>query len=80
MDAQNEVFALITSFGATGVMFLWLWDVRAALKAERDQHEQTRQRLIDALKDCNRHDDTRRLPVIPEAEKEAYRKRISEPP
>lgn len=75
MDA-NQALQLITSFGVTGVMFLWLWDVRGQIKEERAAHERTRQKLEEALKDCRREDDTRRIPRIPDEEKEAYKRRL----
>lgn len=80
-NVSPEILQFITSFGVGGVLLLWLWDVRSQLREERANHQQTRLELKEALKDCNRDRelDTRRLPGIPEAEKEAYRKRHQEP-
>lgn len=75
-----EIIQFVTSFGVCGVLMLWLWDVRAQLREERSAHQQTRQELKDALKDCNRDEDTRRLPRIPESERLAYKQRLAEPP
>lgn len=80
MDSISpEILQFLTSFGVGGVLLLWLWDVRAALRDERTGHDRTRQELKEALKDCNR-EDTRRIPPIPEDEKQAFRERMNRPP
>lgn len=75
-----DILQTLTSFGVGGVLLLWLWDVRAQLREERSQHDQTRRELKDALKDCHREDDTRRIPRIPESERLAFKQRLQEPP
>lgn len=57
-----DVLQIITSLGVTGIALLWLFDVKAALAEERRNHEATRQKLYDCLKDCNREDETKRFP------------------
>lgn len=75
-----DILQFVTGFGVSGVFMLWLWDVRAQLRDEKAAHQQTRQELKEALKDCNREHDTRRLPTIPENERTAYKNRLAEPP
>ena len=77
-----EILQFVTSVGVSGVLIMWLWDIRAQLKSERENHDRTRQKLEDSLKDCNRQlsnleHDTRRIPAIPESEKIAHRQRLN---
>jgi hypothetical protein len=75
MDAISpEILQFLTSFGVSGALMLWLWDVRAQLRDEKSAHERTRQDLTECLRDCARREvDTRRIPPIPEEEKAAWR-------
>ena len=79
-SVSPEILQFITSFGVGGVLLLWLWDVRSQLREERMNHQQTRLELKEALKDCNREHDTRRLPALPASERDAYKKRLEQPP
>jgi hypothetical protein len=67
-----EIMQFVASFGAFGVAMLWLWDLRAQLDKEKERHESTRQKLYEALKDCNREDETKRFPMT-------MRERINKP-
>lgn len=46
---EGRILEIITSFGVTGVLLLWLWDVRRQLDAARKDLESRTQDYIDLL-------------------------------
>lgn len=58
MDSTDQVIQIITNFGASGVLLLWLWDTRQRLKDKevelqesRNETKQARDRHESDLRD-----------------------------